>query len=161
MKIPVNPLARKSARIRQQQRATRRKQRRRQRREKTRRRRDRRALPGTRLRDFRFNCTSLSCVVVTRMIHHGLISVCLSQRLPCHRKSCVFCGPVNICLIDRSNHLVYSIFSVCSKRFFLSFMMSVTSCNLLLVFFGASSSTVRFQPLGVLSNGITLPVSIF
>ena len=37
---------------------------------------------------------------------------------------------------------------------------SMTSCDLLLASFGASSSTVRFHPLSVLSNGITLPVSI-
>ena len=52
-----------------------------------------------------------------------------------------------------------SIFSVCSKRFSV-IMMSTTSCNLLLASFGASSSTVRFHPLGVLSHGMTLPVSV-
>ena len=51
-----------------------------------------------------------------------------------------------------------SIFSVCSKRFS-AIMMSMTSCSWMLASFGASSSTVRFYPLGVLSNGITLPVS--
>ena len=38
--------------------------------------------------------------------------------------------------------------------------MPMTSCNLLLASFGASSSAVRFHPLGVLSNGMTQPVSI-
>ena len=47
--------------------------------------------------------------------------------------------------------------SVCSKRFSVT-MMSMNSCYLLLASFGASSSTVRFHPLGVLSNGMTLPV---
>ena len=60
--------------------------------------------------DFRFDCTSLLCVVVTRIVHHGLVSVSLSQRLQrsfvwsarsvtCHPTRCVFCGPVNICWI--------------------------------------------------------------
>ena len=53
-----------------------------------------------------------------------------------------------------------SIFSVCFTRFSVV-MMSMISCNLLLAPFGASSSTVRFRPLGVLSNGITVPASIF
>ena len=35
--------------------------------------------------------------------------------------------------------------------------MSMTSGNLLLASFGASSSTVRFHSLGVLSNGMSLP----
>ena len=39
-------------------------------------------------------------------------------------------------------------------------MMSMTSCNFLLASFGASSSTVKLNPLGVLSNGMTLPISI-
>ena len=52
-----------------------------------------------------------------------------------------------------------SIFSVCSKRFSV-ILVSMISCNLLLASLGASSSIVRFHPLGVLSNGITLPVSI-
>ena len=39
-------------------------------------------------------------------------------------------------------------------------MMSIIYCNLLLASFGVSNSTVRFHPLGVLSNGTTLPVSI-
>ena len=49
-----------------------------------------------------------------------------------------------------------SIFSVGSQRFSV-IMMSMTSCNLLLASSGASRSTVRFHPLGVLSNGMTLP----
>ena len=52
-----------------------------------------------------------------------------------------------------------SIFSVCFKRVSV-IMMSMTSCNLLLASFGASSSTVRFHPLGVLSHGMTLTVSV-
>ena len=52
-----------------------------------------------------------------------------------------------------------SIFSVCSTRCSVA-MMSMISCNLLLASFGASSSTEKFHPLGVLSNGMTLPVSI-
>ena len=44
-----------------------------------------------------------------------------------------------------------SIFSVCSEHFPV-IMMSMTSCNLLLASSGAS------HPLGVLSNGMTLPV---
>ena len=50
-------------------------------------------------------------------------------------------------------------FSVGSKRCSV-IMISMTSCNLLLASFGASSSTVRFHPLSVLSNGIALPASI-
>ena len=60
-------------------------------------------------------------------------------------------------LLDCMTHMC-STFSVCSKRFSV-IMMSTTSCNLLLASFGAASSTVRFHPLGVLSNGIILPVS--
>ena len=51
-----------------------------------------------------------------------------------------------------------STFSVCSKRCSV-IVMSMTSCNLLLVSFGVSSSTVRLHPMGVLSHGIALPVS--
>ena len=54
---------------------------------------------------------------------------------------------------------MFSIFFVCSKRFAV-IMMSMISCNLLLASFGASSSTVRFHPLGVPSNGMTLPISM-
>ena len=52
-----------------------------------------------------------------------------------------------------------SIFSVSFKRVSV-IMMFLTSCNCLLASFGASCSTVKFHPLGVLSNGMTLPVSI-
>ena len=52
-----------------------------------------------------------------------------------------------------------STFSVCSLRCSV-IMMTMTSCNLPSASFSASSSTVRFHPLGVLSNCITLPVSL-
>ena len=52
-----------------------------------------------------------------------------------------------------------SAFSVRPKRCSV-IMVSMTSCNLVLASFGVPSSTVRFHPMGVLSNGITLPVSI-
>ena len=55
---------------------------------------------------------------------------------------------------------VFDVLSLfCSKRFSV-IMMSMTSGNLLFASFGVSSSTVRFHPLGVLSIGMTLPVSI-
>ena len=54
---------------------------------------------------------------------------------------------------------MWSTFSVCSTRVSV-IIMSMTSCNLRLASSGASSSSVRFHPLGVLSTGITLPVSI-
>ena len=79
--------------------------------------------------------------------------------MSCHPTGCVFCGPVNISLMACGSPLMCSIFSACSKRCSVS-MMSMISCNLLLALFGAASSTVRFHPLGVLSNGVTLPVSI-
>ena len=40
-------------------------------------------------------------------------------------------------------------------------MMSMIAFNLLSASLSASSATVRFHPLGVLSNGLTLPDSIF
>ena len=51
-----------------------------------------------------------------------------------------------------------SIISVCSKRFS-TMMMSMTSCCIMLVSYGASSLDVMFHPLGVLSDGVTLPIS--
>ena len=54
---------------------------------------------------------------------------------------------------------MWSTFSVCSTCVSV-IIMSMTSCNTRMASSGASSSTVRFHLLGVLSNEITLPVSI-
>ena len=60
------------------------------------------------------------------------------RSVSCHLQGCVFCGPLNICLIAS----MCSTFSVCSRCCSV-IMMSITSCNLLWASFDASSSTVE------------------
>ena len=109
--------------------------------------------------DFWFDCIRLTCVIITKIVHHCLVSVCLSTvpTIVLQSKKLSF-RPVSS-MIACGSPLMCSAFSVCSERFSV-IMMSMISCNLLLASVGASSSTVRFHPLGVLSNCMTLPVSM-
>ena len=92
------------------------------------------------------DCTSLPCVVVTKIVHHGLVSVCLNQRfqkscitshgyVPCHprclRFSVIFSQHVFDCM-KQSLHVF--------DRHFSAIMMSMTSCSLM---FGASQVQLR------------------
>ena len=86
-------------------------------------------------------CTTLPCVVVTKIVHHGLVSVCLNQRfqkscimshgsVPCHprclRFSVIFSQHLFDCM-KQSLHVF--------DRHFSALLMSMTSCSLM---FGAS-----------------------